>query len=154
MYYEKTGKAMNAPKTRACYLPSGTDWYDYWSGEKYTGGQTVTVEAGLDIIPLFVRAGSILPEQDSVNHALQNRDSFNIRVYPGRDGVFTLYDDDGLSYEYEKGACERLVFNWEDSRQKLTISESSKLREGPLRLVVRCMGTEKQITFDGNDVSL
>ena len=92
-------------KSREVYLPAGTDWYDFWTGERYSGGQTITTPATLGIMPIFVRAGSILPMGPKVEHATESLDApIELRVYPGADGQFTLYEDENDNYNYEHGA--------------------------------------------------
>jgi alpha-D-xyloside xylohydrolase len=106
--------------TREVYLPAGTDWYNFWTNEKLRGGQTVTVAAPIDTLPLFVRAGSILPmgvpvESTNVKQALAE-----VRVYPGADANFDLYNDDGTTYGYEKGAMEITHLHWDEAGKRLT----------------------------------
>jgi alpha-D-xyloside xylohydrolase len=71
MYYEKGGRPIDSPKTKACYLPLGQNWYDYWTNEYYTGGQTITVNASIDVMPLFICAGSSIPTQNGMQYAQQ-----------------------------------------------------------------------------------
>lgn len=100
--------------TREVYLPAGTDWYNYWTDEKLHGGQTVTVKAPIDTIPLFVKAGSILPVGVPVESTKEKQALAKIKVYPGADASFTLYNDDGVTYGYEKGAREIKTLKWDD----------------------------------------
>ena len=109
-------------KTKEVYLPAGTDWYDFWTGEKRTGGNRVSKEVPLDIMPLYVRAGSILPWGPKVQYATeQSWDQLEIRVYPGADGEFVLYEDEFDNYNYEKGAYSTISFRWNDKQKTLTI---------------------------------
>ena len=86
------------------YLPAGTVWYDFWTGDKFTGGQTISKETPLDIIPLYVKAGSILPVGPKVQYAAEKQwDNLEIRIYEGANGEFTLYEDENDNYNYEKG---------------------------------------------------
>jgi alpha-D-xyloside xylohydrolase len=110
--------------TREVYLPAGTDWYNYWTNEKVHGGQTVTVKAPIDIIPLFVRAGSILPLGAPVESTRASQAIAKVKVYPGADGQFTLYNDDGVTYAYEKGDRQITTLRWQDATGRLT-------QEGP-----------------------
>lgn len=106
------------------YLPSSADWYDFWTGEKFNGGQFVLTKTPIDIIPLFVKAGSILPIGPDVQFATEKKwDSLEIRIYPGADGEFTLYEDEGDNYNYEKGHYSTITFKWYDKSNLLTISE-------------------------------
>jgi len=103
------------------YLPSGTDWYDFWTGKKEKGGRWITVAAPADRIPVFVRAGSILPLGSDVQSTAEKQTIAKIKVYPGRDGRFTLYDDDGKTTAYEKGEGVKLTtLNWNDKTKKLS----------------------------------
>jgi alpha-D-xyloside xylohydrolase len=106
--------------TRAVYLPAGTDWYNYWTNERVRGGQTVTVKAPIDTIPVFVRAGSILPIGAPVESTHDKQEIAKVRVYPGVDASFTLYNDDGTTYAYEKGEHQITTIRWDDKAGKLT----------------------------------
>ncbi len=107
--------------SRSVYLPLGTGWYDFWSGERTAGGATVTVPAPLDRIPLSVRAGSILPLGPVIEYAGQAADPIELRVYPGADGDFTFYEDEGDGYGYEQGAHATISMHWDDSARTLTL---------------------------------
>lgn len=107
---------------RDVYLPKSTDWYDFWSGKRMKGGQTIKAEAPLDKIPLFIRAGSIVPMGPIVQYTGEKTaDTLEIRVYKGADGSFDLYEDEGDNYNYEKGKCTVIPFKWDDKQQSLTI---------------------------------
>ncbi len=106
--------------TRQVYLPAGTDWYNFWTNEKLHGGQTVTVAAPIDTLPLFVRAGSILPMGVPVESTNEKQAMQEVRVYPGADGSFDLYNDDGTTYAYEQGGGEITHLHWSDAEKKLT----------------------------------
>jgi alpha-D-xyloside xylohydrolase len=105
---------------RKVYLPEGSDWYNYWTNEKFTGGQTIDVAAPIDTIPLFVRAGSIIPMGEQIPSTATAQKLASIRVYPGRDADFTLYDDDGVSYGYERGAGKSVPLHWDNAQRKLS----------------------------------
>jgi len=112
----------SAVKTKEVYLPKGTNWFDFWTGEKISGGQKVNKETPVDIIPLYVKAGSILPFGPKVQYATEKKwDNLEIRVYPGADGKFVLYEDENDNYNYEKGAFSTIEFQWNDKAKKLTI---------------------------------
>jgi alpha-D-xyloside xylohydrolase len=106
---------------RAVYLPAGTDWYDFWTGERAKGGVEMTQPAPIERIPLNVRAGSILPLGPSVEYVGQAADPIELRVYPGANGDFDLYEDEGDSYRYEQGAHTILPMHWDDATRTLTI---------------------------------
>lgn len=105
MYYGPNSvKLADVPRTRRVYLPSGCGWYDYWTGEKFEGGQIVETAAPLDIMPLYVREGSILPMGPAIQYASENPDvPLELYIYPGCDGEFLLYHDAGDGYGYERG---------------------------------------------------
>ena len=106
--------------SRKVYLPAGTDWYNYWTSERIHGGQTITVQAPIDTLPLFVRAGSIIPLGVPVLNTSEPQAIAKLRIYPGADGDFTLYQDDGKTYAYEKGASKITHLHWNDVAGKLT----------------------------------
>lgn len=104
------------------YLPKGVGWYDFWSNQRHEGGQTVVREAPLDIVPLYVRAGTILPMGPVMQYATEKPDApYEIRIYPGADGSVTLYEDDNETYAYEKGQSARYTLDWNDAKRTLTI---------------------------------
>jgi len=106
------------------YLPKSAAWYDFWTGKHYEGGQTIKTPAPLDKIPLFVKAGSIIPMGKFVQYAGQkSADTLEVRIYKGTDGKFDLYEDQGDNYSYEKGNYTIVPFKWDEQRQILTIGE-------------------------------
>ena len=108
--------------SRWLYLPKAAAWYDFWSGEKLAGGQRVEAQAPLDRIPLFVRAGSILPMGPEIEYATQkSAEPTELLVYPGADGDFDLYEDAGDTYAYEKGEHAIIPLHWDDKAATLTI---------------------------------
>ena len=109
-------------RSRKVWLPQGADWVDFYSGRKLTGGQEITAEAPVDRIPLFVRAGSILPTGPEVQYTSQNLGGpITLNVYAGADGSFELYDDQGLSYGYERAEFSRIPISWDQASGALTI---------------------------------
>jgi alpha-D-xyloside xylohydrolase len=116
--------------TRAVYLPAGADWYNFWTNEKLHGGQTVTVDAPIDTLPLFVRAGSILPMGAPVESTNEKQPLQELRVYPGADASFDLYNDDGTTYAYEKGAMQITHMRWSESDQRLSHTGTALLGMG------------------------
>jgi alpha-D-xyloside xylohydrolase len=106
--------------SRPAYLPAGADWYDFWTGGRTAGGVTVTVPAPLDRIPLAVRAGAVLPLGPAIEYAGQASDPIELRVYPGADGDFTLYEDTGDGATYESGAHSTIAIHWNDATRTLT----------------------------------
>ncbi|MCM1137877.1 MAG: DUF5110 domain-containing protein [Muribaculum sp.] len=109
------------------YLPSGAKWYDFWTNELLAGGQTVSRETPIDIMPVYVRAGSIVPWGPDVQYATEkNWDNLEIRIYPGQDAEFILYEDENDNYNYERGVYSTIKFSWNDATNTLTIAD----REG------------------------
>jgi alpha-D-xyloside xylohydrolase len=106
--------------SRKVYLPAGSDWYNYWTSERVHGGETIRVEAPIETIPLFVRAGSIVPLGAPVESTHQSQAIERVRVYPGADADFTLFSDDGRSYAYEKGAGAITHLHWNDGMRQFT----------------------------------
>jgi alpha-D-xyloside xylohydrolase len=105
--------------SRSVYLPAGSDWYNFWTNERVHGGQRVEVAAAIDTIPVFVRAGSILPLGAPIESTEQKQAIASVRVYPGADGDFTLYSDDGKTYAYEEGKSEITRLHWSEDKGKL-----------------------------------
>jgi alpha-D-xyloside xylohydrolase len=106
--------------SRNVYLPAGSDWYNYWTNERLHGGQSVAVSAPIDQLPLFVRAGSILPLGVPVLSTSEPQALAKVRVYPGADGDFALYQDDGRTYAYEKGDSKITQLHWNNAAGKLS----------------------------------
>ncbi|CAN5653899.1 hypothetical protein BH10ACI4_BH10ACI4_24020 [soil metagenome] len=104
---------------RNVYLPAGTDWYNYWTNERIKGGQTIVVNAPIDTLPLFVKAGSILPMGEMIESTNEHQNIAKLRIYPGTDGDFELYQDDGRTYAYEQGTMELTHLHWSDATKKL-----------------------------------
>ncbi len=104
------------------YLPAGSDWYNFWTKEKLAGGRWVKVAAPIDQIPVFVKAGSIVPIGADIQSTATRQAIAEIQVYPGKDGEFSLYDDDGVSYDYEKGKSTTTRLRWSEGSGKLTAS--------------------------------
>ena len=108
--------------SRRVYLPAGTDWYFYWTNQRVHGGQTITVSAPIDTLPLFVRAGSVVPMGSPILSTAEAQKIVKVRVYPGADGDFTLFDDDGKTYGYEQGEDRVSQLHWDNGGGKLTHS--------------------------------
>lgn len=107
---------------RSVYLPAAPLWYDFWSGKSMPGGQEIEADAPLDRMPLFVRAGSILPMGPQIEYAAQDPSGpIEIRIYRGADGQFDLYEDAGDGYDYQRGQHSVIPFRWDDRRSALTI---------------------------------
>lgn len=159
MYCRPEGEA--GEKVRRCWLPRGADWYDFETDRLCRGGQYVEAQAPISRIPVFVRAGSILPMESGLSYASQETGApFEIHVYPGRDGSFLLYEDDGDGWGCESGRYNRIALRWDDAGSTLTIGgcenvfpqgilgrELLLIRHGeaPVRRTVTYRGAEESV---------
>ena len=146
----------SASKTATKYLPKGAMWYDFWTGKAYKGGQTITLTTTLNRVPMFVRAGSILPLGPEMQYVGEKAwDNLEIRVYPGADGSFTLYEDEGDGYNYEKGYYATITFRWNDKARQLTIGTRQGGYKGMILdrkfTIVLPDGTSRTVSHDGNE---
>ena len=121
-----------ARKTYEVYLPKGAKWYDYWTGEKLEGGQTIKADAPISHSPLYVKAGSIIPlcKADVKNAKVADWKNLDIVVYPGENAEFTLYEDEGDNYNYEEGQYSTIQLKWTDKTKTLTIGKRQGSFEG------------------------
>jgi len=111
-------------KNANVYLPKGTDWIDFWTGEKLSGGRMVAKATPIDIMPLYIKAGSILPIGPEVQYATEEKwGNLEIRIYEGANGEFTLYEDEGDNYNYEKGIYSTITFTWDNPNKVLNIRD-------------------------------
>jgi alpha-D-xyloside xylohydrolase len=125
--------------SRAVYFPGTGGWYDFWTGAAAAGGTTLDVATPYDSMPVHVRAGAIIPTGPELQYTDEKpADPITIWVYAGADGAFTLYEDDGLTYGYEKGQFARIPLRWNDATRTLTIGK----REGAFT------GMQLQRTFE------
>lgn len=109
-------------RSRKVYLPAGTSWYDFYTGRSMAGGQTIAASAPYERMPLFVRAGSIVPTGPAIQFTGNNsRAPLTVNVYTGADGIFSLYEDDGVSRQYLNGQHSRIPFSWNERTRTLTI---------------------------------
>lgn len=110
-------------QTRTVYLPADTQWFDFWTGQIVPGGQTIETPAPIDTLPLNVRAGSIIPMGPFLQFAAEKpADPIELRVYPGADGDFELYEDENDNYNYEKGAYATIGIHWSNTKRELTFA--------------------------------
>ncbi len=116
------------------YLPQGNRWYDFWSNALYEGGQDIQRLCPIDIMPVFIKAGTILPFGPEVQYSAEKPwDALEIRVYPGADGTFTLYEDEGDNYNYEKGQFSEIRFAWNEANHTLSIAPRKGSFKGMLQ---------------------
>ncbi len=111
-------------RTRSLYLPAGQGWYDLYTGKFLEGGQTINAAAGYERVPVFVKAGSILPTGPALQYTSEKAaDPLTLYVYSGADASFTLYEDEGTNYNYEKGKFTEITFNWNESSRSFSVSD-------------------------------
>jgi alpha-D-xyloside xylohydrolase len=120
-------------KTRKVYLPKTANWYDFWTGQILTGGQTINATAPIDILPLYIKAGSIVPMGPYLQYATEKADPIELRIYPGADAKFELYEDENDNYNYEKGKHAIIPFSWNDKEKILIIGERQGEFDGMLK---------------------
>jgi alpha-D-xyloside xylohydrolase len=131
--YTGAGAAGKA-KTREVYLPAATKWYNFWTGEVTNGGQKLTVDVPMNMMPLYVRAGSIIPMGPVMEYATEKPgDKIELRIYPGANGTFKYYEDENENYNYEKGAKATFTLSWNDKLRQLTISATKGSFKGMLK---------------------
>jgi alpha-D-xyloside xylohydrolase len=147
-------------KSTKVYLPKGTVWYDFWTNEKINGGQEIVKATTIDEIPLYIKSGSIMPFGPQVQYATEKKwDNLEIRVYPGANGEFSLYEDENDNYNYEKGVYSTIIFTWNDAKKSLTINDRKGSFPGMLttrkfNIVVVADGKniDKVLTYGGKKV--
>ena len=149
----------SATKTVTKYLPKGALWYDFWTGKQYRGGQRLELSTSLNRVPMFVRAGSILPLGPEMQYTGEKPwDNLEIRLYPGADGTFTLYEDEGDTYNYERGIYSTIPFHWNDRSHTLTIGNRQGQYPGMLTnrkfTVVMPNGTSQTVNYNGKEVTV
>lgn len=146
-------------KSSKVYLPAGTVWYDFWTNERYNGGQEIEKETTIDIIPLYIKAGSIIPIGPKVQYATEKAwDNLDLRVYTGADGSFTLYEDEFDNYNYEDGAYTEIPVTWSNASRRLTIGARKGSYNGMLKnrmfTVVLQDGAKKTVNYMGKKISV
>jgi alpha-D-xyloside xylohydrolase len=116
------------------YLPGPAQWIDFWTGQTFSGGHTITAPAPIEIMPLYVKAGSIIPMGPFLQYATEKpADPIELRIYPGADGTFELYEDENDNYNYEKGNYSLIPFSWNDREKTLTVGDRKGEFKGMLR---------------------
>ena len=157
----KTDVAVDFMETKSTniYLPAGTLWYDFWTNEKHEGGKEIAKETTLDVIPLYVKAGSIIPVGPQVQYATEKPwDHLELKVYAGANGNFILYEDEFDNYNYEKGAYTEIPISWNNASRKLRIGARKGAYEGMLKnrkfTVTLQDGTQKSVDYNGKAISV
>ena len=114
----------NIKKVRKVYLPNATGWYDFWTGKLIAGGQTIDAVAPIETIPLYIKAGSIMPMGPYLQYATEKvADPVELRIYTGADADFVLYEDENDTYNYEQGKFATIAFHWDEAGKTLTIKD-------------------------------
>lgn len=163
--YYGLNESFDSVKTVEVYLPAGTQWYDYWNGTLYAGGQNIRRAAPIDEIPLFVKAGSIIPFGPEVTFANEQIGPLTVRIYPGADASFTFYDDERDNYNYEKGAYATIDMKWDDTSRIFTMeAQKGKYAGMPENRAIKVvlvednqsqvLSAEKAITYDGSETKV
>ena len=157
----KDGKIdFSEEKTATKYLPKGANWYEFYTEKLYKGGRNVTFTTTIDRTAMFVKAGTILPLAPVMQYAQQSQwDNLDIIVYPGSNAVFTLYEDEGDNYNYERGVYSTITMKWNDSQRTFTVDARQGQFPGMLqnrKFNIRIAGTEavKTVDYNGNAVSV
>jgi alpha-glucosidase/alpha-D-xyloside xylohydrolase len=145
--------------SRALYLPRGA-WYDFWTNERVEGGREISRPVDLATTPLYVRAGAVIPTGPVRQYVDEPSDEpLTLTVYPGADSRASLYDDDGKSFNYRRGAFMRMLMTWRDASRRLTLSlapGSRMVPPVPRRIQVRVAGSSetRSVTFTGRSVDV
>jgi len=153
----------NSDFSSATYLPAGADWYGFWTGQRHTGGQSITMDCPLGSFPLYVRAGSIVPMGPAdLQYATERPDApYEIRIYPGADATFTLYEDDNETYAYERGQRATYELVWDDATRTLRIgarqgSFPGMVAERTLVISLRVPGSDavREVRYTGQPLTV
>ena len=144
--------------TRKVYLPKGTQWIDYWTGKTEEGGKWIDCKSEISTMPLFVKAGSIIPTTEVAEYtAAQVGKPITINIYPGADCEFSIYEDEGDNYNYEKGAFSTIPMTWNDKKNTLTIGQREGSYEGmptEQTIIVKTPKGEKEIVYKGKKTTI
>lgn len=139
-------------RSRDVYFPSSSGWYDFYTGKFIEGGQKSEVDAPYERMPLFIREGSIIPVGPEISYTDEKpADPLTLYIYSGRDCAFTLYEDEGVNYNYEKGACSTIKFSYNNGSGEITIGDRNgnydgMLKERTFNIIV--VSKEKPAGFD------
>lgn len=159
-----------AEKTRKVYLPKASNWYDFWTGKTLKGGQTITASAPIETIPLYIKAGSIVPMGPFLQYATEKpADPIELRIYTGANGEFTIYEDENDTYNYEKGKYTTIKLSWNDAQKTLTIDSRKGEFPGMIKgrtfqiVLVKenkgngveiCTNPDKTVTYSGTKLDV
>lgn len=145
--------------TYRSYLPENTGgWYDFWTGVHHAGGQYVQTDIDLERMPVFVRGGSILPWGAAKQYSAEKSDEpLTLRIYPGKNATFCLYEDEGTNHHYEEGKCSRTPFVWDDTKRTLTIGKRQGSFDGMEKVrtfIVEKDGVKKEVIYEGKKLKV
>lgn len=161
MYYGPNGKKINTNNyTKEVYLPGGAGWYDYWTNTYYEGGKTISVNAQIETMPLFVKGGSIIPVSGDIEYSDQKHGDIEaLYVYEGAEGHFSWYNDDGDGYDYLEGKYSLVDIMFNDKNKIVQLSEKTGEREVDIDIEIHMIfktGIEKkkQIHYEGCEVTI
>jgi alpha-glucosidase/alpha-D-xyloside xylohydrolase len=144
--------------SRQVYLPRGSAWYDFWTGERHEGGREISRKVDLETMPLYIRAGAILPLGPVKQYTGERIDQpLGVSIYPGADGSFLLYEDDGKSFDYRKGEWMGVQMSWKDSRKALALrlaSGSRMLAPSERTIEVKLGAATRIAAFTGRPVEI
>lgn len=146
-------------KTVKVYLPAGSDWFDFWTNEKHKGGQEIEKTVNIQSIPLYIKAGSIIPFGPDVQFATEKKwDNLSVKVYPGADSDFVLYEDEFDNYNYEKGDYTEIPFHWNDKSKTLTINARKGQYKGMIEKrnfnLILPDGQQKSVNYSGKKIEI
>jgi alpha-D-xyloside xylohydrolase len=158
---EKANSTVDFAQTQIypVYLPKGSDWYDFWTEEKLSGGTTLQRETPIDLTPLYVKAGSIIPMGPDVQYASETEwENLELRIYPGADAEFILYEDETDNYNYETGIYSTIPIRWDDSAYRLTVGDRQgefpgMLKERTFHVVLAGSDRSERIQYDGKAIT-
>ncbi len=159
MYYNPNSQKIDSEDyTVSVYLPQGADWYDYWSNTRYQGGKSYDYDAPLETLPLFVKAGAIIPTAQGLSYADEKQGEIScIDIYTGADGQFTVYNDAGDGYEFEDGAYSKFTITYTDATETVSFSDAegdfAMQSNFTLRFVSQDGCTEKDICYQGKETT-
>ena len=145
-------------RTKVIYLPKG-DWFNFWTDEKVAGNGEIEVNTPLEEVPMFVKAGSILPIGPKVQYTTQPTDELTrLKVYPGKDAEYVLYMDDNESYDYENGEYAEIVITYFESTKEVTLKNGKgtfiNFGQKPMDFIIEMVGADKEekVRFSGEEV--
>jgi alpha-glucosidase/alpha-D-xyloside xylohydrolase len=145
--------------SRSVYLPAGA-WFDFWTRTKHEGGREIVRDVDLATIPLYVRAGALLPMDPVRQYTAEKVDGpMTLWIYPGANGKSTLYIDDGETFDYHKGKCTHVEIEWNDTQRRINLrlkDKSQMITQAKRHIQARVVGEEghKDIIFEGRPVSV